>query len=644
MKTTKGYPRTQFTIENYTSIASIDTVQPDSKVIPIFMGFYTSDRGVEDWELITTFDKFTDKKGPLSFNRHGQAQLTIANALANGAYYYAKRLVSPDATLANATVKARVLVVNDVSYVYLYSVSAEDVKTLQEAIEAGYGEFNATADPEEVTVGDDSSSAKSYDIPLFTVAGIGRGASSVQFIIRPEYNASKSSNFAKYSFEISENSNILENIMVTLNPDVIIDGVNQSIKNKLNKNSSQFNAEIYEDGFGLLANVLSETMTIKVKGQDDPVPVIVEDLVNMDFINGCTKTGNFDVVGGVVTAAVASIDSEQKTLWDSFKPEDITTLYSFDRSSEELIPLAGGSYGTMGANPINNMDEYEKLILGALGRAEEDSEYADLFDPAIFNVDMYKIDAIFDCAYPISIKNAIIDLVDWRGDLAFFADLGTECSDINLAVSTVEKITQSKYCAVYGNYFNIEDPFTKKDITVTMPYLLSTKLIDHIVNGVGRPFAGINNRLYFPEINIRSINFIPVEIPGVNQKQQLVDSNINYLALYDSVPVMETLYVNDDAYTQLSFLHNILAIQEVIKAVRTECPRIRYTFLDGGNDLQNYIDDVTRVINQYSTNFKSISVEYAKDEMYESNNIFYAIITVQFFNFVQEEKFKIIAI
>ena len=63
-----------------------------------------------------------------------------------------------------------------------------------------------------------------------------------------------------------------------------------------------------------------------------------------------------------------------------------------------------------------------------------------------------------------------------------------------------------------------------------------------------------------------------------------------------------------------------------------------------GTDLQNYIDDTTRIINQYSTNFKSISMQYMADEKYESNNIFYATIVVQFKNFIQEEYFRVIAI
>ena len=141
----------------------------------------------------------------------------------------------------------------------------------------------------------------------------------------------------------------------------------------------------------------------------------------------------------------------------------------------------------------------------------------------------------------------------------------------------------------------------------------------------------------------RSINMIPIIIPGLDQKQELADHSINYICYYDDTAVMDTMWNNDDANTQLSYLHNVMAIQEIIKVIRTRCPRTRYTFLDG-DDLDEYLTDANSVIKEYSTNFKSIAMTYMADEKYESNNIFYATIVVQFHNFVNEEYFKVIAI
>ena len=103
------------------------------------------------------------------------------------------------------------------------------------------------------------------------------------------------------------------------------------------------------------------------------------------------------------------------------------------------------------------------------------------------------------------------------------------------------------------------------------------------------------------------------------------------------------MYTNQDEYTQLSFLSNVMGVQEIIKVLRTRCPRTRYTFLDG-DDLEAYLEDVDSILKQFSPNFKKLSCQYMADERYESNHIFYAVLTVQFRNFIQEEYFKIIAI
>lgn len=622
----KGYPKSQFDVINDTYVSEIET-NAISGATAVMMAAYTSDKGSEDWELLYGLDNFTTKKGGLNFTRHGQSQLLVANMLANGAYVLAKRMVSQDATLANATIKARVIKADNVSYLYLYSVSSTNALDFNAACVAGYGDFNAANNATEVEASEGGASYTTIDIPLFTVAAVGRGTSSIFFRLEPEYYASKSTNFIKYSFEVIENSNALESILCTMNPDIIIDGSNQSIQTKVNKNSSQVKTKVYEDGVAKLVKVLAETANLS------GTPIKVSELVNMDFINGIVKKSG-EAISGIVTKTTAG---EALDLWTSFKPADITVCYALDDATG--IPLAGGSYGTMGTSPVENQEEYTKLLLATYGKNQEST----LFDPIIYDLDQYKVDAIFDCNYPLVVKNAIIDLVDFRGDCVFLADLGTKHSTLEEIVSAANEITSSKFVAVYHNYFNIIDPYTKKEITVTMPYLLASKLIAHISNGVGRPFAGIANNIKFSEIIEGTVNFLPVIIPGLDQKQQLVDANVNYISYYDGVPVMETMYTNDDQYTQLSFLHNIMAIQEIIKLLRTRCPKTRYTFLDG-DDLETYIDDAKSIINEYSTNFASIDMTYMADEKYESNNIFYAVIKVRFKNFVQEEYFRVIAI
>lgn len=613
----KGYPKSRFEIVNQTQIQEI-TTESVARPTAVMMCAYTSDKGTEDWELLYGLKNFTDHKGSISFIKHGQAQLSVAEALRSGAFVFAKRMVSDDAALANVTVKARVVKVEDISYVYFYTSSAINIKTFDEACESGYGSFDPAAE----------AGGTGLDIPLFTVTPMGRGASNLFFRINPEYVTSKSTSYIKYSFEVYEGVELIESIIFTMNPDIIIDDVAYAMNPKIKAGSNQVRVKLYEDGFYKLVSAMAVTAT------DGSNPIPVSTLVNMDFINAMDRKG-VNAITGLVTKAPAG--SEGNDEWTKNKPSDITKAY--DLSAETGIPLVNGSYGKMGTSPVANATEYEKMLLGAFG-ADKSSA---LFDPVIYDLDANKIDFIPDCDWPLTVKKAVTDLIDFRGDLVFLADFGKTRNTLTNIKEFAKEMQFSKYVAMYHNYQKILDPYTKKEITVTMPYLLIPRLVKHISGGVGRAFAGIANEIYFPEIIEGSVNYLPVEIPGEDQKQELVDLNVNYISYYDGTPVMETMYTNDDEYTQLSYLHNVMAVQEIIKVIRTRCPKTRYTFMDG-DDLDTYLYDVDKIVKQYATNFKSISVQYMEDAKYESNNIFYAVLKVQFKNFIQEEYFKIIAI
>ena len=425
-----------------------------------------------------------------------------------------------------------------------------------------------------------------------------------------------------------EGNESLESIMVTMNPEIIIDGEAQAINPKIKAKSKQVRVKLYEDGVYKLVGLLAETAV------DESNPITPAELINLDFINGYNRRGD-KAIGGIVTIEQSKGGEDDE--WVKNKPAEITKAYSLTDSVG--IPLVNGSYGKMGVSPITNADEYKKMLLGTFGKDTDNDNY----DSIIYDLDAYKIDAVFDCDWPMEVKNAVVDLADFRGDFAFLSDLNTKCNTLALIKEAAQNVHFSNYVAMYHNYFKIIDPFTRKEIQVTMPYKLIDKLADHIVKGCGRPFAGILHDIEFDDIIDGSVNYYPVQIPGQDQKQELVDINVNYLGRYDGVPVMETMYVNDSEYSQLSFLSNIMAVQEIIKIIRTRCPRTRYTFLEG-EDLDTYIADVQAIIKEYSTNFKSITCEYMADEKYEQNNIFYAVLKVQFKNFIQEEYFKIYAL
>lgn len=617
----KGYPKFKAEIIDRSQIQEIDT-SIVSGPITVIMQTYTSDKGTEKWEIMRGFDGFSKVKGPISFARHGQPLLTVAEILRAGGAVLAKRLVSEDADLANITVKARLVKIDDASYLYIYTTSMEGAKTFKEAYTDGYGDFDY-----ENPVAEDGT----VDVPLFTVAPMGRGGSNLYIRINPEYSSNRTyTNYMNYSFEVYEATEQMESILFTMNPDVIINNVSQAMNPKVKINSTQIQVKLFEDGVSALVMALANT-ALDVNGD----PVAPASLINYDFIYGMDIRGK-NKIGGVVTIADAAEDGTD--LWSKSMPSDITDNV-IDLADPNGIKLINGTFGTMDTNPMKNEAEYEKMLLAAWGADTRSM----LFDPVIYDLDMYKVDATFDCAYPLSVKKQILNVTDFRGDMMYFADFGKKFVDLDSILKFAESMPNSRYLSMYHNFFNVYDPYTRREITVTMPYLLAIKMVSHVESGVNRPFAGIANELTFEGIIEDTINFLPYDIPGINQKQMLVDKNVNYLNYYDGIAVMDTMYTNNEEHSQLSYLSNVMGVQEIIKRLRSECPKSRFTFVDG-DDLEAYIDGVKEIINEYASQYNTLNVQYMADEKYELNKIFYAVLTVKFREFFQEEYFKIIAI
>ena len=178
-------------------------------------------------------------------------------------------------------------------------------------------------------------------------------------------------------------------------------------------------------------------------------------------------------------------------------------------------------------------------------------------------------------------------------------------------------------------------------------YDLVRLFVKHFIDGRSRPFCGQKYGIIIPADTFveGSLNWAPKHTPRVDQFKELDDLRVNYLAFYNgNILTMNSEYTSQTEYTQLSWVNNILAVQQVIKAIREFCPKARYSFLDG-DDLTKYKKDVNElIVNKYSSLFKSFEVTYVDNDLYASNKIIYAVLKVKFRNFIQTEYFKIIAL
>ena len=611
---------TTFQIVDNSAISAISTTTVDTLDRPIYFCAFSADKGPEEFQQKVLGQKFFDLYGNTpSFANHGQPLLQTAAIINAGGRVYCKRIVADDATLANVGIVANVAKTSvqktDATGAPLYLDSSQKETTVAtgntpEMIQKATITFTAKS----VSIAGNSISAMASSFysankhtneqgtngsyALFLITDNGRGLSNKSFRFYADSSSTRPVDYVKYILKVLENGTELESMNFTLNPDIIESGENINMEMTVKNNSSQIKCKIFEDEIeAFMSNVAYLT-----------------DIPYATYKNTDVFFGN-DLYGKTYSNIII----------------DTNTGISMDTAAG--ISLAGGSNGAFGTSPITAAT-YEAQLTKVFNGSESDG---------IYDLDNNPFYVIFDANYPATTKRAIENLVAFREDCEYFRDNGIGlASTTEMSAATINNL-KSIFCADYTNSWDVIDPYTKKQITVTSNYNFAPLFVKHYLNGVSRPFAGINYGITFPDVVDGTINFIPKNTPSENQKQFFDDNRLNYCTIYNGTLTMDTECTSQDAYTQLSWLNNVLMIQQLIREIRNECPKTRYTFMSG-DGFKTYKEDVTDILNNHSTEYENIYMDYVEDSTYASNKIFYAVIYVQFKNFVQGEVFKIIAI
>ena len=654
---------TKIILEDQSYIPSLNVADYTTRPI-VFAGF-TSDKGTEEYTKWQGED-FFDQYGEISFARHGQPLLQAANVINNGGIVYAKRVVDPTSRLAMLGVVAHVKEISrqetrikmdpltgspitkeDGSYVTeelywkavdvaqfsepaqrpLYTkdeAGADGVAAMFKVCQVNYSV--ETLDAEENVHGNDyvATSKAFYDkyknkkdnkFPLFLVMDNGRGVSQKSITISLDSTLSRSAQSARYVIDIDENNNTLESIVFSLNPSEVEAGYNLFFDSVVKRTSKQVKCFGYEDQMQLFyAKVaaiagLSETR-----------------LRESDIIGARTWKGEafktFEVLestnDGVATVKL-----------DSFAGHALVGGYNGD---------------TFGTSPISN---YKGVTDSTSVYATEMAKvYNGTFNDDIFDIDNNPIDIVVDANYPHIVKRAIENLCNFRQDVFFFRDMGTKGLTNILAIKNAKTLNtggNTRYVATYCQYFDVFDPYTRKQITVTMGYAISRLICMHFANGRSLVCAGQNNGWVVPEIIEGTLSYVPKVTPAGDQVAEMDDLHINFGKYYNGIFSLASEYTSQDIYTQLSFANNVLAIQELIKQIRIACPKSRYKFITG-TDFEDYKKDVQAVIDANANKFASIAIDFKTDSVYAANKIVYAVIQVSFRDFAQAEIFRIVAI
>lgn len=604
------YPGVVVEFNDQSDVSTLAVTEVRNK--PLFAALFTSDKGTEEWTRVTGEEFFKMYGKTISFSRHGQPLLQAAMSINAGAELLCKRLVASDATLANigivATIGDSETQAKDADGNYLFvdgegnqTVEVTDTPVMTTVPMVTYSIKTVS----DIHTADEAKEAMEADLAeneylLYVLCDNGRGVSKKRLKITANYKLSKNLGYTLYTLYVMEGSDVIESMTFSINPNLLVMNNNISLYSMVNNNSTQIVA--IDDATG---------MENFIAALAEKIGVTESELYGYDVLFGCTNRG----------AALSNMVVD---------PSGIDLEYTYGQA------LTSGTNGAFGTHPITNTEEFSAQAVDALNGN---------FDPAIFNLDQYRLTAIVDANYPDTVKRAIEALATFREDFHYFRDQGLGKNSLDLVKEACDKEAKNMFCSTYFQSYDVIDPYTKKQITVTIGYSLAQLLVAHFDNGIILPTAGMKHKMVISDAIYGTLSFAPTICPDPigNQKEILEDMHVNYASYIDNQLVIETLYTSQEKYTQWSFINNVMGIQEVVKAIRMRCPAIRYTFIDN-EDLENYKADVEEVIAPFKSNFKTLELEYVEDATYSANKIFYAVLKVVYKDFIQTEWFKVTAL
>lgn len=598
------YPGSQFNWYNQSEFTNLG--EPEAlDTSPIFMVVSSFDKGPEDLMLIKG-TKFNDLFGVMDFEKHGQNALQCQRIIDAGGRLLLKRVTATDATLANV--------------VFSCSVTAGEEQKTDAAGKPLYLDANGNETTEATGntaimiktaklkwTASNISGCKSFEdvvkkaealtggTPLIVFTDNGKGASSKAVRIIPDYATSKSVGKTFYTVATYEGTSSLEQQSATFDPTVVYANTAYG----LDKTTCvQVNATVLEDKY---EDFISEIATALDLTEDE---VRVHDLIFGYNYKGALLEG-------------LSLDAESI---------DLNAVYG--------ISLKGGDNGNFGTKPVNTEPWIEEIRKVYAGEVTDE----------VWDVDQYKIAAICDANLPLVIKEQIAQFVNFRKDCVFFRDLGVNLNTFTeIYDAFLEQKTRSYFISDYATSYQVRDPRTRKRITVTCMYDMVECLVNHFVSGPHAPLAGVVNGFILKNAIKGTLNFTPIVTPNSNQKQAMEDIRVNYAIFEDNDCVMQSCYTTDPTYSQLSYVNNTLAIQETVRAVRTACPKNRFTF-SNTLDMASYSKAVNNVLVAFAANFEELKFEYTGNRLKAAQKIFYASIKYKFGTWPQSEVFDLFAL
>lgn len=590
------------TFINDNTIYTADVASPEDGVRGIYV--FTSGKGRDN--VILPFDQYQEclnEYGTPDFNLYGQPGYMPLAALATGrAKAWCMRVMPDDATYSNAVIVAKVKIDN---------TDEENPKMIIKhgvVFHSGLIDKNDFSSLTDILTEEDPDVDGYMTFPLFGLYSLGRGTygNSFRFRVVPSLSDDQKNGFRNYRFEVYTTEGGLTRLEVfygSFSPN----GVNengstiylQDVVNESDSGSKKVNLYVCQDSFEKIYELYKTVEpTSEINSQ------------TFDIFTGLDINGN--------TIVDLSINNTDET--------DI----SIDRVSG--IAMAGGTEGSFAINK-DEPELRETAIENAYIKA-----FSGVTDPSILSKRRVPADVIFDANYSSDVKKALIALLLKRYDAFGYIDAGilNNASDAINWGESMSTFADRIFSKQFQHYY-IKDPFSGKNIPMTVTYFLANKIVAHfkaVGGGNHVPFVGED----YAKLTGALKNSLKPIIDADNSeiKEALYNLRLNYFeCIAENTFIRGTQSTSQNIWSDLSEENNMLVLLEIKRKLEKMVASKSYNFAEQ-EDRQRFTESAKRLITPYvGVKMRAGEVYFDMNQYEEQRNILHCYLNITFKSLVK---------
>lgn len=554
---------------------------------------FTSPKGRDNTVLeIKSVSQLLEEYGRPVFKMHGQPIYNAYAFLSSGsAKAWCMRVMPTDATHSNVVIVAKVKPDKTAGKLYIrFEAMKLEGLTDKEEVELKVALLTKT-DP-------DVNGYQTYPLMAFYSQGRGVYGDSFRVRISQSIQSDRDNGFKNYRVEVLELENTLnrkEVFVGTLYPDAVVGLTSLFIEDKINdkvEGSQKINIYVAQENLQAIFDLYK---TIK------PNTTLTEETI--DFIFG--KAADGTRVDGLV------MEYADKTI-------------ALD--APEGVPFSGGGEGAFTYNPAT-LEDRENAIDNAYRAA-----FRGDLDSAILSKRRTPAEVILDAGYSAEVKRELIALINKRYDAYGYIDAGI-INTLSDAFTWGESMLGlgGRIFSKEFQHFKIRDPFSGKNIPVTITFFYARMLPNHLKTyGPHVPFVG---ETYATLTGAIKGSLKPVvDADDLDTKEELYNLRLNYFqSLSENTFVRGTQTTSQNKWSDLSEEHNMRVLLEMKRKLEDMCASLIYNFAEA-EDRKRFTEDANRLFaNGYvGIKVRSAEVKFEMSPFEEERSILHCYLAVVF--------------